>query len=59
MNLVSGARAELDDASPGVCVRSAEEMESEIELQKAGANIVADSMSSITKQIASNAGTLF
>ena len=36
----------------------AEEMESEIELQKAGASIVADSMPSITKQIASNAGTL-
>ncbi|EAN30941.2 TCP-1/cpn60 chaperonin family protein [Theileria parva strain Muguga] len=35
---------------------SQEEMESEIELQQAGAKIVLDSMSIITKQIANNAG---
>lgn len=34
----------------------ADEMEGEIELQKAGARIVVDSMKSITKQIADNAG---
>eukprot|EP00922_Rhytidocystis_sp_ex-Travisia-forbesii_P024038 GHVS01035312.1.p1 GENE.GHVS01035312.1~~GHVS01035312.1.p1 ORF type:complete len:731 (+),score=139.69 GHVS01035312.1:181-2373(+) len=33
-----------------------DEMESELELQKAGANIVMDAMSSITRQIANNAG---
>ncbi|CDJ49084.1 TCP-1/cpn60 chaperonin family protein, putative [Eimeria brunetti] len=52
------AREEMKgvDESTGEEFQVVEEMESEIELQKAGANIVADSMSSITKQIASNAG---
>ncbi|CDJ27066.1 LOW QUALITY PROTEIN: Chaperonin GroEL, related [Eimeria mitis] len=51
------AREEMKgvDESTGEEFQVVEEMESEIELQKAGANIVADSMSSITKQIASNA----
>lgn len=52
------AREEMKgvDESTGEEFQVVEEMESEIELQKAGASIVADSMSSITKQIASNAG---
>lgn len=49
----------LHSATAAWCVAFAEEMESEIELQKAGATIVADSMASITKQIASNAGTSY
>ncbi|KAL8451834.1 hypothetical protein Emed_001714 [Eimeria media] len=52
------AREEMKgvDESTGEEFQVVEEMESEIELQKAGASIVADSMASITKQIASNAG---
>lgn len=52
------AREEMKgvDESTGEEFQVVEEMESEIELQKAGASIVADSMSSITKQIALNAG---
>ncbi|XP_022586689.2 chaperonin CPN60, mitochondrial [Cyclospora cayetanensis] len=52
------AREEMKgiDESTGEEFQVVEEMESEIELQKAGATIVADSMESITKQIALNAG---
>ncbi|KAL8270934.1 hypothetical protein Esti_005146 [Eimeria stiedai] len=52
------AREEMKgvDESTGEEFQVVDEMESEIELQKAGASIVADSMASITKQIASNAG---
>ncbi|KAF8819457.1 putative chaperonin cpn60 [Cardiosporidium cionae] len=47
---------ESDDDKMIIQVAGTEEMESEIELQKAGARIVLDAMSSITKQIATNAG---
>lgn len=53
-----GARQELDiSGTPGdETFGNLEEIESEIELQKAGAKIVIDSMPSITQQIAFNAG---
>nr|CEL65848.1 TPA: TCP-1/cpn60 chaperonin family protein, putative [Neospora caninum Liverpool] len=44
------------DEPVGAAAEVVDEMEGEIELQKAGAKIVVDSMKSITKQIADNAG---
>lgn len=53
-----GARQDLETSgTPGdESLGNLEEIESEVELQKAGAKIVIDSMPSITQQIAFNAG---
>ncbi|EPT30689.1 chaperonin cpn60, putative [Toxoplasma gondii ME49] len=58
-DIEAAAKAEMTcdgDDPVGAAAEVVDEMEGEIELQKAGAKIVVDSMKSITKQIADNAG---
>ncbi|EKX72581.1 chaperonin 60 kDa, putative [Theileria equi strain WA] len=56
-NIEDSVNEELNSPDSEVVDGRDEEVESEIELQKAGAQIVLDAMSIITKQIADNAGT--
>ncbi|KAK2195168.1 bifunctional GroEL-like apical domain superfamily/Chaperonin Cpn60-GroEL-TCP-1 family/Chaperonin Cpn60-GroEL/TCP-1-like chaperonin intermediate domain superfamily/GroEL-like equatorial domain superfamily [Babesia duncani] len=56
-NIQSSVNAEMKSPDSELVEDRDEEVESEIDLQKAGAKVVLDAMSVITRQIADNAGT--